>query len=151
MKNKAGVLQVAEVGDNNEITMPPDNIIAKEIQAIEISKYKTKASTSSSNIKASRVHIQDPKGQCLTPATKMHEESNMSFLNMMQKDQEHENPAEDEIDLAFTSIATCMRIYLNRDQREYLIQEIEKLTTNSINNVHKGMPVLQVAPGVRAT
>ena len=61
VENEAGVQQVSEVGDNNAITIPPDNIIAKEIQAIEISKCKNKASTSSSNIKASRVHIQDPK------------------------------------------------------------------------------------------
>ena len=142
---------MSEVGDKDEITTPPDNIIAKEIQAIEISKCKSKASTSSSssNIKASRVHIQEPKAKRLTPAAKMHEELNMSLLSLMQKDQQCENPVEDEIDLAFASIATHMRIHMNRDQMEDLIQEIKKLTTNAINNVQKGIPVLQPAPGLR--
>ena len=151
MENEAGVQAVSEAGDKDEITTPPDNIIAQEIQAIEISKCKSKASTSSSssNIKASRVHIQDPKAKRLTPAAKMHEELNMSLLSLMQKDQESENPVEDEIDLAFASIATRMRIHMNRDQREDLIQEIEKVTTNAINNVRKGIPVLQPAPGLR--
>ena len=67
----------------------------------------------------------------------------------MQKDQECENPLEDEIDLAFASIAIRMCIHMNRDQREDLVQEIEKLTTNAINNVRKGIPVLQPGPGVR--
>ena len=150
MENEAGVQQVSEVANNDVITMPPDNIIAKEMQAIEISKCKSKASTSSSNIKASRVHIQDPRAKCLTPGARMCEELNMSLLSLMQKDQERENPAEDEIDLAFASIATHMRIHMNRDQREDLIQQIEKLTTNAINNVQKGIPVLQPGPGMRA-
>ena len=150
VENEAGVQQVSEVGDNDEITTPPDNIIEKEIQAIEISKCKSKASTSSSNIKASRVHIQDPKAKHLTPAAKMHEELNMSLLSLMQKDQKYENPVEDETDLAFASIATHMHIHMNRDQREDLIQQIERLTTNAINNVWKGIPVLQPGPGMRA-
>lgn len=149
MENEAAVQAVSDAGDKDEITTPPDNIIAKEIQAIEISKCKSKASTSSSNIKASRAHIQDPKAKRLTPAAKMHEELNMSLLSLMQKDQEHENPVEDEIDLAFASITIHMRIHMNRDQREDLIQEIKKLTTNAINNVRKGIPVLQPAPGLR--
>ena len=74
----------------------------------------------------------------------------MSLLSLMHKDQECENPAEDEIDLAFASIATCMCIHMNQYQRENLIQQIEKLTTNAINNVHKGTPVLQPGPGMRA-
>ena len=149
MENEAGVQAVSEAGDKDEITTPPDNIIAKEIQAIELSKCKSKASTSSSNIKASRVHIQDPKAKRLAPAAKMREELNMSLLSLMQKDQECENPVEDEIDLAFASIAIQMRIHMNRDQREDLIQEIEKLTTNAINNVQKGVPVFQPVPGLR--
>ena len=153
VENEAGVQSVSEVGDKDEITTPPDNIIAKEIQAIEISKCKSKASTSSSssNIKASRVHIQEPKAKHLTPAAKMCEELNMSLLSLMQKDQERENPVEDKIDLAFASIATRMCIHMNRDQREDLIQEIKKLTTNAINNVQKGIPVLQPAPGLRGS
>ena len=79
----------------------------------------------------------------------MHEELNLSLLSLMQKDQEHKNPAEDEIDLAFASIATHMCIHMNRDQREDLIQQIEKLTTNAINNVWKEIPVLQPGPGMR--
>ena len=76
VENEAGVQAVSEAGDKDESTTPPDNIIAKEIQAIEISKCKSKASTSSSssNIKAFRVHIQDPKAKCLTLAAKMCEE-----------------------------------------------------------------------------
>ena len=141
---------MSEVADNDVITLPPDNVITKEMQAIEINKCKSKASTSCSNIKASRVHIQDPRAKRLTPAAKMHEELNRSLLSLMQKDKECENPAEDEIDLAFASIATNMRIHMNRDQREDLIQQIEKLTTNAINNVWKGIPVLQPEPGMRA-
>ena len=73
VENEAGVQAASKVGDKDEITTSPDNIIAKEIQAIEISKCKSKAntSTSSSNIKASRVHIQDPKAKRLTLAAKM--------------------------------------------------------------------------------
>ena len=94
VENEAGVQQVSEVADNDEITTPPDNVIAKKMQTIDLNKCKSKASTSSSNIKASRVHIQDPRAKL-----------NMSLLSLIQKEQECENPAEDEIDLAFASIA----------------------------------------------
>ena len=142
--------QVSQVAEDEEITTPPDNVIAREMQAIEISnKTKASSSSSSSNIKASRVHIQEPKAKRLTPAAKMKQEVNQSLLSLLQKDQEWEDAVEDEIDLTFASMATRMRIHMNTDQREDLIQELEKLTTNAINNVWKGMPVLNAPPGVR--
>ena len=130
-----------------QITTPPDNLVAKEMQSIEVQKFKKASGTSS--ITASRVHIQDPKSKKLTPAAKLKQEMNLSLLNMMQREQERENPEEDEIDLSFASVATRMRIHLNRDQREDVIQEIEKVVTTAINNVRKGMPVLQTPPGIR--
>ena len=99
--------QVSQVAEDEEITMPPDNVIAREMQAIEISnKTKASSSSSSSNIKASRVHIQEPKAKRLTPAAKMKQEVNQSLLSLLQKDQEWEDAVEDEIDLAFASMAT---------------------------------------------
>ena len=132
--NEAGVQQVSQVAEDEEITTPPDNVIAREMQVIEISN-KTKASSSSSsssNIKASRVHIQEPKAKRLTLAAKMKQEVNQSLLSLLQKDQEWEDAVEDEIDLAFASMATHMRIHMNTDQREDLIQELEKLTTTQL-------------------
>ena len=108
VQNKTGVESVAEAGDNAEITMSPDNIIAKEMQAIKISN--SKASTSSSNIKASRVHIHNPKLNVSHQQPKYVKRLTWVCSVWCKKKQEK---GEDEIDLAFVSMATRMRIHLN--------------------------------------
>ena len=53
---------------------------------------------------------------------------------------------EDEIDMAFTACAVRMRIHLNKDQIEDVIQEVEGVVHRAINNVWKGMPTLTPSP-----
>ena len=53
---------------------------------------------------------------------------------------------EDEIDMAFTACAVRMRIHLNKDQIEDVIQEVEGVVRRAINNVWKGMPTLTPSP-----
>ena len=45
---------------------------------------------------------------------------------------------EDEIDMAFTACSVRMRIHLNKDQIEDVIQEVEGVVRRAINNVWKG-------------
>ena len=54
-------------------------------------------------------------------------EMKYSWLSMMQTEQEHEIPKEDEIELAL--VATRMRNHFHKNPKEDVIQEITKLIT----------------------
>ena len=129
------------------VVTPTDENVATEIQSAEIVKAKQKASSGPSG-----VHIQEPRAKRYTSAAKARQDMNETMLAMLQKENDRsEIGKEDELDLAFAGIASRMRIHLNSDQKEDVIQEVEKVVINAINNVRKGMPVLApINPGFRA-
>ena len=155
---ETGVTEVSDVTTNPEETVvqPPDDLVAKEVSAfVNYDSNKDKASrakasnlatpsTSTSN--TSRVHIQETRNKRFTPAQQQQRhEIYKSMVALFEAENKREDK-EDEIDMAFTARAVRMRIHLNKDQIEDVIQEVEGMVCRAINNVRKGMPALTPSP-----
>ena len=143
--NAAGVQQVEDASgnENDEITTPPDDLVAHEIDNIENGPIaSTSSSSSSSSLGPSRLHIQKPRAKKMTDTAKQRQELHKSFLSILQKDQGRDMKPDDEIDSTFFGYANRMRLHLNQDQKEDVLQEINKVVTEAINNVHAGLPVI---------
>ena len=144
--------EVADVSNNPEETVvqPPDELVAKEVSAIvnyEKEKAKSKASiSSSSSSSATRVHIQETRNKRYTPAQQQRHDIYKSMVALFDAENKKDEKEEDEIDMAFTACAVRMRIHLNKDQIEDVIQEVEGVVRRAINNVRKGMPTLTPSP-----
>ena len=149
---ETGVTEVADVSTNLDETVvqPPDELVAKEVSAIvnyDKEKGKSKASPSSnSSASVSRVHIQETCNKRYTPAQQQRHDIYKSMVALFDAENKKEEREEDEIDMAFTACAVRMRIYLNKDQIEDVIQEVEGVVCRAINNVWKGMPPLRPSP-----
>ena len=162
---ETGVAEVADVSANPEETVvqPPDELVAKEVSAIvnyDKDKGKSKALTSSSSSSsANRVHIQETRKKRYTPAQQQRhdiyksmvalfdaENIYKSMVALFDAENKKDEKEEDEIDMAFTACAVRMRIHLNKDQIEDVIQEVEGVVCRAINNVRKGMPPLRPSP-----
>ena len=78
----------------------------------------------------------------MTDTAKQRQELHKSFLSILQKDQDRDMKPDDEIDSTFFGYANCMHLHLNQDQKEDVLQEINKVVTEAINNVHAGLPVI---------
>ena len=68
------------------------------------------------------------------------------MVALFEVENKKEDKEEDEIDMAFTACAVRMRMHLNKDQIEDVIQEVEGVVCRAINNVRKGMPALTPSP-----
>ena len=149
---ETGVAEVADVSANPEETVvqPPDELVAKEVSAIvnyDKDKGKSKASTSSSSSSSTnRVHIQETRKKRYTPAQQQRHDIYKSMVALFDAENKKDEKEEDEIDMAFTACAVRMRIHLNKDQIEDVIQEVEGVVRRAINNVRKGMPPLRPSP-----
>ncbi|MCG8620793.1 MAG: hypothetical protein MJE68_02175, partial [Proteobacteria bacterium] len=84
----------------------------------------------------------------MTDTAKQRQEMHQSFLEILKRDQERELQPDDEIDSSFYGFAKRMRVHLNRDQKEDVLQEINKIVTDSINNVRAGLPAINRFPPV---
>ena len=149
---ETGVAEVADVSTNPDesVVQPPDELVAKEVSAIvnyDKDKGKSKASTSSSSSSsASRVHIQETGNKRYTPAQQQRHDIYKSMVALFDAENKKDEKEEDEIDMAFTACAVRMRIHLNKDQIEDVIQEVEGVVRRAIHNVRKGMPTLTPSP-----
>ena len=130
--------------ESETVVTPPDELVAGEYQSIENFK-KIQGSRSSSNV-SSRMHLQEPKKKKYTPAAQQRNDIHKSMLALFEAESKKDEKEEDEIDLAFSACAVRMRIHLNKDQREDVIQEVEAVVRKAINNVRKGMPALTPSP-----
>ena len=54
---------------------------------------------------------------------------------------ENDDSSDDELDLAFSSMAKRMRLHLNKNQKEQVLFRIQNVVGESINNILEGMPV----------
>ena len=70
----------------------------------------------------------------------------INLVALFDVENKKEEREEDEIDMAFTACAVRMRIHLNKDPIEDVIQEVEGVVCRAINNVWKGMPPLRPSP-----
>ena len=152
---ETGVTDVSDVTINPDETVvqPPDELVAKEVSAIvnfDSSKdkaSKTKPSNSAiSSTSTSRVHIQETRNKRFTPAQQQRQETYKNMVALFEAENKKEDKEEDEIDMAFSACAVRMRIHLNKDQIEDVIQEVEGVVRRAINNVRKGMPALTTSP-----
>ena len=148
---------MSDVTTNPEETVvqPPDDLVAKEVSAIvnydsnkdkaSRAKASNSATPSTSTSNTSRVHIQETRNKRFTPAQQQRQEIYKSMVALFEAENKREDK-EDEIDMAFTACAVRMRIHLNKDQIEDVIQEVEGVVCRAINNVRKGMPALTPSP-----
>ena len=153
--NTVGVEQV-EDASNETITTPPDDQVAREIDAIvnpvrSSSTATASTSSSSSSGMASKVHLQAPKAKRYTPAAKQRQELTATMLEAFKSESQKLVDDKDELDLSFAGYAKRMRLFLTNDQREELNTEIGTLVSTAIRNVKAGMPLLQKAPVYRPT
>ena len=137
------------------VVQPPDDLVAKEVSAIvnydsnkdkaSRAKPSNSATPSTSTSNTSRVRIQETRNKRFTPAQQQRQEIYKSMVALFEAENKKEDK-EDEIDMAFTACAVRMRIHLNKDQIEDVIQEVEGVVRRAINNVRKGMPALTPSP-----
>ena len=154
---ETGVTEVSDVTTNPDETVvqPPDDLVAKEVSAIvnydsnkdkaSRAKASNSATPSTSTSKTSRVHIQETRNKRFTPAQEQRQEIYKSMVALFEAENKREDK-EVEIDMAFTACAVRMRIHLNKDQIEDVIQEVEGVVRRAINNVRRGMPALTPSP-----
>ena len=118
-------------GDASEtIVTPPDDMIAIELAEgpQDITKKPSKAISLQETTKRIRT----------TPAAKKREDMAEKMFNLLQK--EHQNDLqelEDEYELSFLSLARRANKYLNPDQKEDVLQEVEEIVRKAINVARK--------------
>ena len=147
MSSAASVQQVEDVDDNEEVTTPPDELVVHEVDSIENRPTaSTSTSSSTASLGPSRLHIQKPHAKKMTETAKQRQEMHKSFLSILEKEQIHDMRPDDEIDSTFFGYANRMHLHLNQDQKEDVLQEINKVVTQAINNVHAGLPAINRTP-----
>ena len=142
MASAAGVQQVEDaVDENEEVTNPPDELVAHEVDSIE-NRPITSTLSFTASLGPSRLHIQKPHPKKMMETAKQRQEMHKSFLSILEKDQSRDIKPDDEINSIFFGYANRMRLHLNQDQKEDVLQEINKVVTQAINNVRAGLPVI---------
>ena len=81
----------------------------------------------------------------MTETAKQRQEMHKSFLSILEKEQIRDMRPDDEIDSTFFGYANRMRLHLNQDQKEDVLQEI-KVVTQAINNVCASLPAINGTP-----
>ena len=112
------------------IVTPPDHMIAMELA--EGPQEKTKQPSKAISLQETTKRIRT------TPAAKKREDMAEKMFNLLQK--EHQNDLqelEDEYELSFLSLARRANKYLNPDQKEDVLQEVEEIVRKAINVARK--------------
>ena len=119
-----------------------NNIVAGPSNSNSSSTAGTSSGTSSSDSSngLSRVHIQKPRAKRITESAKKREELTNTFIELVRKEQDRELQADDELDSSFAAFGARMRKHLNANQREDVLQEMNRVLSEAINNVRKGLP-----------
>ena len=90
---------------------------------------------------SSGVSLQEQRKVCLTPAARQWHEIQNTMLSYIQKTTADGDASDDELDLAFSSMAKHMRLHLNKTQKEQVLFKIQNVVGDCINNVLEGNPV----------
>ena len=90
---------------------------------------------------ASGVSLQEQRKVRLTPAARQRYEIQNTMLSYIQKTTGNGDASDDELDLAFSSMAKRMRLNLNKTQKEQVLFKIQNVVGDCINNVLEGNPV----------
>ena len=118
-----------------------NNIVAGPSNSNSSSTAGTSSSDSSNG--PSRVHIQKPRAKRITESAKKREELTNTFIELVRKEQDRELQADDELDSSFAAFGARMRKHLNENQREDVLQEMNRVLSEAINNVRKGLPAVR--------
>ena len=87
---------------------------------------------------SSGVHLQDARKMRLTPAAKQRQELQNTMLSYIQRTATDADASDDELDLAFSSMAKRMRLHLSKTQKEQVLFKIQNVVGECINNVLEG-------------
>ena len=133
-------------GENAEIVTPPDNLIAEELaEGPQDIQESNAVSTVKEAVKAVRtgVHLQETKKPRMTASAKQCEALTNTMISFIQKaNSNQEDEADDELDLTFAGIAKQMRLHLDANQRQRVLNKIQTLVGNCIENVLEGLPLM---------
>ena len=126
------------------IVDPPDHLLAAEMaegpqdlgQARALNSMRDAVKSVSSG-----VSLQEQRKVRLTPAARQRHEIQNTILSYIQKTTADGDASDDELDLAFSSMAKRMRLHLNKTQKEQVLFKIQNVVGDCINNVLEGNPV----------
>ena len=105
-------------------------------------KPSTSNTAETRKVGPSTIHIQKPRAVRMSEASKQRQQVTSTFIELLQKEQERELKEDDELDATFAGCASRMRKHLNENQREDVIQEINRVVNEAINNVRARLPAV---------
>ena len=135
----AGVAHV-ESFDGEQEAVQVDN--GGHGDAVAVATPKPSTSSEIQKVGPSTIHIQKPRAIRMSESAKQRQHVTETFIELLQKEQQRELKDDDEIDATFAACATRMRKNLNDQQREDVIQEINRVVNEAINNVRAGLPAV---------
>ena len=108
----------------------------------------TATASASSKMKLN-IHLQDTTQKFrATAASRRRDQVTNEMLSLIKDANKHANEEDDELDLAFASMAKRMRKNLNEKQREKVLSGIQKLVSSAIENAEAGLPVIPPPPNM---
>ena len=126
------------------IVDPPDHLLAAEMAegSQELGQARVLNSiTDAVKSVSSDVSLQEQGKVRLTPAARQWHEIQNTMLSYIQKTTADGDASDDELDLAFSSMAKRMCLHLNKTQKEQVLFKIQNVVGDCINNVLEGNPV----------
>ena len=121
-------------------------MVAQElVEGPEDMQESNAASSVKDAVKAVRtgVHLQEIKKPHLTPAAQQLEALTNTMIYFIEKAKSNqEDEVDDELDLMFAGIAKKMRLHLDANQRQRVLNKIQTLVGNCIDNVLEGLPLM---------
>ena len=126
------------------VVTPPDNMLAEEMAEGPQDFTQARAINSIGEaVKAvsTGVHLQDPRKQRLTPAARQRKDIQNTMLSYIQRTATDADASDDELDLAFSSMAKRMCLHLSKTQKEQVLFKIQNVVDECINKVPEGNTV----------
>ena len=140
----ANVDEVVAESQSETVVTPPDNMLAEEMAEGPQDFAQARAVNSIGDaVKAvsSGIHLQDARKMKLTPAAKQRQDIQNTMLSYIQRTATDADASDDELDLAFSSMAKRMRLHLSKTQKEQVLFKIQNVVGECINNVLEGNPI----------
>ena len=135
-----------EGANTDKVVMAPDNVVAQELVNISDDIQESNGGSSVKDaVKAVRtgVHLQETKKPCMTPAARQREALTNTMINFIEKAKSNQDEeVDDELDLTFAGIAKQMRLHLDAQQRQRVLNKVQTLVGNCIDNVLEGLPLM---------
>ena len=135
-----------EGANTDEVVTAPDNVVAQELVNVSDDIQESNGGSSVKDaVKAVRtgVHLQETKKPHMTPAAWQREALTNTMINVIEKAKSNQDEeVDDELDLTFAEIAKQMRLHLDAQQRQRVLNKVQTLVGNCIDNVLEGLPLM---------